>query len=104
MVHWLISIPIPKNQNKQQLTDSINRKLKGVGVVPYIFDIPALRKGSQDSLYSLMDDLGKFDQSIEGSVLRSLKSLKDVTDLEKEEDFIPELILEDGNGQQKKSK
>lgn len=104
MVHWLISIPIPKNQTKQQLVDSVSKKIKGVGVTPHIFDIPALRKGSQDSLYSLMDDLGKFDQSIEGAVLRSLKNLRDVSNVLKEQDFIPEVILEDQNGQQIKSK
>jgi len=102
MVHWLIAIPIPKNQSKQQLSESVGKKLKAVSVPATPFDIPALRKGSQDSLYSLMDELFKYDTSIEGSLLRALKSLREVTEVEKEDDFFPEVILEDGTGHPKK--
>jgi hypothetical protein len=103
MVHWLISVPVPPNQAREAVTARISKRLTGDSIQFHLFDIPALRKGSQDSLYSLMDDLAKYDQSIEGAVHRALKSLRDVTEVEKEEDFIPEVILEDINGPPQKS-
>jgi len=98
MVHWLISIPVPKTQQRQDVINKVSKKLQATKAPFWVFDIPTMKSNSQDSLYSLMDDLQKYDNSIENGVHRALKNLHDVTDFEKEEDFQPQIITEDGNG------
>jgi len=95
VLYWLVSIPCG-NSDKLKLKEKLFKSLKQSKIENYEFEVPQLKIGTQDALYTLLDETQKFDQTLENITLKIGKNLKDVSELP-EDEFKPKIIL---NGDQ----
>jgi len=85
--YWLIGVPNENKGDEATTRNSLMQKARGMASV-FAFQIPSLKVGTLDSLYTLSDDLGKLDQFVEATAKKLEKALFDVykADIKTDED------------------
>jgi len=93
VLYWLVSIPYG-NADMSQVKSKFYSRLKREGVQFFDFEVPQLKVGTQDSLYTLVDESQRYDNVLENITMKISKNLRDISEIS-DDDYRPKIILGD---------